>query len=213
MPATDQDLVNDMMVHDNQFMDYDVPLSKGPSCTPSANLGCEDKLDYEILTEMVSQMADSKGYRRIDDRVRTDRTEAQTKHWALQIDCLVLAYLECHAKDAGDGMPSMQPQAPSGDDKQISDISLVDVFSVLASAFTHNAKLCVIFTVQFSAAFDAYLEILAWVEQRVNAVLTRNTPNWRMWNVCPACFYKLKDEPPLEFSYLASIDGNNSLKR
>lgn len=51
------------------------------------------------------------------------------------------------------------------------------------------------------------------MEQRVNAVLARNTPNWQMQNACPACFYKLKDEPPLEFSYLASIDGNNSLKR
>jgi ferredoxin-like protein FixX len=51
------------------------------------------------------------------------------------------------------------------------------------------------------------------VEQKVNAVLARNTPDWRMQNACPACFYKLKDEPPLEFSYLASIDGNNSLKR
>ncbi|KAF8120558.1 hypothetical protein EV363DRAFT_1112407, partial [Boletus edulis] len=66
---------------------------------------------------------------------------------------------------------------------------------------------------QFSAAFDVYLEILARVEQRVNAVLGRNTPNWRMQNSCPACFYKLKDELPLGFSYLASIDGNNSLKR
>jgi hypothetical protein len=51
------------------------------------------------------------------------------------------------------------------------------------------------------------------VEQKVNAVLARNTPDWRMQNACPACFYKLKDEPPLEFFYLASIDGNNSLKR
>lgn len=61
MAATDQDLVNNMMAHDDQFMDYDAPLSEGPSCNPSADLGCEDEIDYEILTEMASQMADSKG--------------------------------------------------------------------------------------------------------------------------------------------------------
>ncbi|KAG6380278.1 hypothetical protein JVT61DRAFT_8380 [Boletus reticuloceps] len=99
--------------------------------------------------------------------------------------------------------------------------------AVLASAFMLNVKLYVICTglnlnsvpyrpylsVQFLAAFDVYLEILARVEQSINAVLGRNTPDWRMRNACPASFYKLKDEPPLEFSYLASIDGNNSLKR
>lgn len=61
MAATDQDLVNDMMAHDNQFMDCDVSLPKGPSCIPSANLDCEDKIDYEVLTEMALQIADFKG--------------------------------------------------------------------------------------------------------------------------------------------------------
>jgi hypothetical protein len=37
--------------------------------------------------------------------------------------------------------------------------------------------------------------------------------NWQMLNECPACFYMLKNEPPLEFDWLVSIDGNNSLKR
>ncbi|TDL13896.1 hypothetical protein BD410DRAFT_691017, partial [Rickenella mellea] len=43
--------------------------------------------------------------------------------------------------------------------------------------------------------------------------LHRDTPNWRMLNTCPACFYKLKDEPALKFSLLCEMDGNNSLKR
>ena len=34
-----------------------------------------------------------------------------------------------------------------------------------------------------------------------------------MLNSCPACFYKLENEPSLEFDWLVSIDGNNSLKR
>jgi len=51
------------------------------------------------------------------------------------------------------------------------------------------------------------------MEEKVNAALTHNIPNWCMWNACPTCFCKLEDEPPLGFFYLASINGNNSLKR
>jgi hypothetical protein len=39
------------------------------------------------------------------------------------------------------------------------------------------------------------------------------TPSDRLRRACPPCFYKLQDEPELEFSSLVSIDGNNSLKR
>ena len=60
MTAADQGLVHDMMAYDEQFMDYAVPLSKGTMCTSSADLGCKDEIDHEILMEMASQMADSK---------------------------------------------------------------------------------------------------------------------------------------------------------
>ena len=33
-----------------------------------------------------------------------------------------------------------------------------------------------------------------------------------MQNVCPPCLYKVESEPPLKFSLLAAMDGNNSLK-
>ena len=33
-----------------------------------------------------------------------------------------------------------------------------------------------------------------------------------MKNVCPPCLYKVESEPPLKFSHLAAMDGNNSLK-
>jgi hypothetical protein len=33
-----------------------------------------------------------------------------------------------------------------------------------------------------------------------------------MDNVCPPCFYKIRDEPYLKFSWLGTMDGNNSLK-
>ncbi|KAG9310644.1 hypothetical protein JVU11DRAFT_9219 [Chiua virens] len=43
--------------------------------------------------------------------------------------------------------------------------------------------------------------------------LKRDGPDWRLKNQCPACSYKLEDEPHLQFSWLVSVDGNNSLKR
>ena len=33
-----------------------------------------------------------------------------------------------------------------------------------------------------------------------------------MQNVCPPCLYKVESEPPLKISFLAAMDGNNSLK-
>lgn len=66
---------------------------------------------------------------------------------------------------------------------------------------------------QLSSAFDVYLEILQRVDQRLRTALKRDTPNWCLLNSCPACFYKLDDEPKLEFEWLVSVDGNNSLKR
>ncbi|KAG2112534.1 uncharacterized protein F5147DRAFT_744450 [Suillus discolor] len=67
--------------------------------------------------------------------------------------------------------------------------------------------------IQFSAAYDVYLEILHRVKQRLSAALNHDTLDWHMLNSCPACFYKLEDEPALEFDWLVSIDSNNSLKR
>ncbi|KAF8130815.1 hypothetical protein EV363DRAFT_221781 [Boletus edulis] len=66
---------------------------------------------------------------------------------------------------------------------------------------------------QFTVAFDIYLEIIHHVEQRMQKALGRDAPDWRLHNECPACFYRLEDEPSLTFDWLVSIDGNNSLKR
>lgn len=35
---------------------------------------------------------------------------------------------------------------------------------------------------------------------------------WERQHVCAPCFYKTEDEPALKFSFLAAMDGNNSLK-
>lgn len=66
---------------------------------------------------------------------------------------------------------------------------------------------------QFSITYDAYLEICRRVNSQINSALGRDTPDWRMKNSCPPCFYKLKDEPFLEYSSFLSMDGNNSLRR
>ncbi|KAJ7041288.1 hypothetical protein C8F04DRAFT_1208483 [Mycena alexandri] len=64
---------------------------------------------------------------------------------------------------------------------------------------------------QLTTAYDAYLEILRQVEQRTQAALGRQE-GWEARHVCPPCFYTVKDEPRLKFSFLGALDGNNSLK-
>ncbi|KAG1728427.1 hypothetical protein EDB19DRAFT_1897395 [Suillus lakei] len=80
-------------------------------------------------------------------------------------------------------------------------------------AFLHDIPYHPYLNMQFSVAYDIYLEILHCVQQHLQAPLGHDTPNWHLLNSCPACFYKLRDEPKLEFDWLISIDGNNSLKR
>ncbi|KAJ7190070.1 hypothetical protein GGX14DRAFT_382593 [Mycena pura] len=64
---------------------------------------------------------------------------------------------------------------------------------------------------QLTTAYDAYLTILREVDVRVQKALGRDE-TWDWKNICPPCFYKLKNEPPLTLSWLGCIDGNNSLK-
>ncbi|KAJ7254118.1 hypothetical protein B0H12DRAFT_1003455, partial [Mycena haematopus] len=66
---------------------------------------------------------------------------------------------------------------------------------------------------QFSIAFDVYLAIRAEVDLRVQRALGRDTPDWRLKNACPSCLYKLEGEAAIPLPFLATIDGNNSLKR
>jgi hypothetical protein len=66
---------------------------------------------------------------------------------------------------------------------------------------------------QFSIAFDVYLDIRRRVDRLVQAELNRDSPDWRLKHACPACTYKLRDEKPLIFSLLYTMDGNDSLRR
>ena len=65
---------------------------------------------------------------------------------------------------------------------------------------------------QFSISFDVFLDLLRTVDRRVKIALGRDSPNWRMLNTCPACFYELEGEPELEFAFLCDMDRNSSLK-
>ncbi|EKM48913.1 uncharacterized protein PHACADRAFT_107978, partial [Phanerochaete carnosa HHB-10118-sp] len=65
----------------------------------------------------------------------------------------------------------------------------------------------------FADTFKVYLRITQIVEKRLHAILRWDASDWRPLNACCTCCYKFKDEPPLSFSRLWSLDGNNSLKR
>ncbi|KAJ3804751.1 hypothetical protein F5876DRAFT_52960 [Lentinula aff. lateritia] len=64
-----------------------------------------------------------------------------------------------------------------------------------------------------SDAFDTYIIIRRHLDSRVAHELGQDTQNYRVLNSCPPCNYELKDEPPLKFSRMFVLDGNNSLKR
>ncbi|KAF9486113.1 hypothetical protein BDN70DRAFT_235965 [Pholiota conissans] len=64
---------------------------------------------------------------------------------------------------------------------------------------------------QLSSAYDCYLELLRYVRGLSAKALRRNA-EWDQQNICPPCLYKTTNEPALKFSFLAAMDGNNSLK-
>ncbi|KAE9391994.1 hypothetical protein BT96DRAFT_831189, partial [Gymnopus androsaceus JB14] len=66
---------------------------------------------------------------------------------------------------------------------------------------------------QIYAAFDIYVSLLNGVRRRVRATLGQEGRSWRMLNACPACQYRLKEDDDLDVRMIATMDGNNSLKR
>ncbi|PSS29560.1 hypothetical protein PHLCEN_2v2951 [Hermanssonia centrifuga] len=61
-------------------------------------------------------------------------------------------------------------------------------------------------------AFDVYLQIIQLVDKRILSALGHDSENWCVLNACPPCGYELDNEPPLVFSRMYAMDGNNSLK-
>ncbi|KAJ6481138.1 hypothetical protein C8R45DRAFT_1054313 [Mycena sanguinolenta] len=64
---------------------------------------------------------------------------------------------------------------------------------------------------QLTNTYDAYLEIQRWVDRRVKESLGRDKA-WDAKGICPPCFYRVQNEPPLKYSFLGALDGGNSLK-
>jgi len=65
---------------------------------------------------------------------------------------------------------------------------------------------------QLSNAYDCYLAIIRESDRRISIELGREDRKWAMKNVCAPCLYKTEDEPKMKFEFLATMDGNNSLK-
>ncbi|KAF9059288.1 hypothetical protein BDP27DRAFT_1371644 [Rhodocollybia butyracea] len=66
---------------------------------------------------------------------------------------------------------------------------------------------------QFSAAYDAYLEVKKRVCLEVDKALGREDPNWRIMHACPCCQYELKEDDAMDVQMLVAMDGNDSLKQ
>ena len=77
----------------------------------------------------------------------------------------------------------------------------------------HSAPFKPYISRQFSICYDFYLEIRRVTDEQVHVALDRNSEDYRLRNNCPACTYRLTNEPKLEFSMLYTVDGNDSLKR
>ncbi|KAL7283095.1 hypothetical protein ACG7TL_002520, partial [Trametes sanguinea] len=103
-------------------------------------------------------------------------------------------------------------------------LELLRVFRLFKPSLSFEAftkMLCYMYTIPYrrhfrtaiSDAFDIYLTVLRHVDQRIQASLGRDTPDWRVKNACPPCGYELEGETPSIFSRKVVIDGNNSLKR
>ena len=65
---------------------------------------------------------------------------------------------------------------------------------------------------QFSVAHNVYLSHCREVDKKVKETLGWQHSNWCLAYTCPACMYKLENEPKIIFNLLWAMDGNNSLK-
>lgn len=64
----------------------------------------------------------------------------------------------------------------------------------------------------FSNAFDVYLDIKYRIKRACDDAVYGTDVGIRR-SACPACMYRLQDEPLLRPAMLVAMDGNESLKR
>ncbi|KAJ6624349.1 hypothetical protein B0H10DRAFT_1784870, partial [Mycena sp. CBHHK59/15] len=77
----------------------------------------------------------------------------------------------------------------------------------LSKALTHLHFL-LLTSFSFAVATKAYAS--RTTQHRLQCLL--GNTSWNVKNVCPPCLYKTASKPRLKYSFLAAMDGNNSLK-
>ncbi|KAF8146272.1 hypothetical protein K438DRAFT_1990911 [Mycena galopus ATCC 62051] len=150
-----------------------------------------------------------------DPRTRRDCTQITVDAFSAQLEAMTNAYMGWSSamSEKGLGGEYEQPEHLVTQDKE--QVWVVDLFSAyttdvpivkgdvfLTSAYIRQGLMP-------TTPYDPNVLIMV---HALEAALSHDTPNWRLKNACPACMYKLegeKDLPP----FLATMDGNNSLKR
>ncbi|KAH8111333.1 hypothetical protein DFH11DRAFT_1508526, partial [Phellopilus nigrolimitatus] len=64
----------------------------------------------------------------------------------------------------------------------------------------------------FSSAYDVHVEITHTVQNQLDGLLHKTTIS-KYQDACPACVFRVDNEPRLKYSMLTCMDGNESMKR
>ncbi|KAJ7666291.1 hypothetical protein B0H17DRAFT_1210723 [Mycena rosella] len=196
----------------NTFVDYQDDVLQGYIAADISHAG-EDLTEDEVQNMDRSLLEELRAHhnqlfpRACDSRTRRDRTKICVDVFTAQLECL---------------MPVV-PYSPT----IVITVCTLEAYCVMhlrcpcLGIQTWVHVLCDIHGVptqsylgtQFSIAFGLYLVIRAIVDSCVQVALGHGTPNWRLKNACPCCMYKLDGKQELEIPILATMDGNNSLKR
>ncbi|KAG8796450.1 hypothetical protein FRC12_022932 [Ceratobasidium sp. 428] len=150
----------------------------------------------------------------------TNTTEQEVKVSCLELDGDTMKTFRLHASDMSlnavliqHGYLGCSPLRP----RIAISLTLVEFFAnlmrrggslsvqVLAKASCDSRNL--------TAILDVFDKLQREVQRRLDCALGRDGKHYRMLHSCPACMYRLQNEPPLQYSVLATCDGNDSLKR
>ncbi|KAG8685044.1 hypothetical protein FRC08_013330, partial [Ceratobasidium sp. 394] len=242
LPPLGEDYNDDTVSPDDEWEDVDddedssvedKPISFEELGLPTGRSEWSDRLDNEhkAWAEQVSSLCDaylaySSGDSLEPEADREDRT--------IDILCIDIAAEDHKSFSHGSNDPWVNPTlvrhgylSPSPHRPRIAfSILLLELLAavqrrapsmsiqVMAKAFCdlRNVPYDPYFRDQLTAALDVYLLIEREVERRLAVAMGRDDPDWKLKNACEACTYKLENEPPMEYSMLVTMDGNDSLK-
>ncbi|KAJ7291858.1 hypothetical protein C8J57DRAFT_1212280 [Mycena rebaudengoi] len=173
----------------------------GSTQVPISHAGGEfEELQAGIEAEMASKKKCAE-----DHRTRNDCTDRLVDGWASQMDNMVDGYMEwCTEQELG-----AQPSKSTAVEPELMDILVVEQFVTLDASGRGIATALIKQGLVPCAPFVPSVVI----GTKVLEALDRGSPTWRLRHACPACMYKLEGEAALIFSLLATMDGNDSLKR